>query len=178
MCNIRQRGDVADFGERIGRRFDEKQFGIGLHRLLPGIGIGQRHEGGFHPEALEDIAEQLHRGAEDAARGDDMVASGKQAHHASQDGGHAAGGGDAELRAFQRRQPLLQHADGRVGEARVDVARLLPAKTGGRLRCVLEHEAGSEEHRLGMLVELAADRPGADGQGFKIEFVVHGVSPQ
>jgi hypothetical protein len=32
-------------------------------------------------------------------------------------------GGDAGFAAFQRRQPLLKHPHGRIGEAGIDVAR-------------------------------------------------------
>ena len=51
-ARLRQRGDVAHFGQRVGRRFDEQQLGVRLHRRLPGRQIGRRHEGGLDAEAL------------------------------------------------------------------------------------------------------------------------------
>jgi hypothetical protein len=77
---------------------------------------------------------------------------------------HAAGRGDAVLGAFQRGEALLEHGDGRIGEAGVDVAFLFAGKALGGLRGALEDEAGGQVQRLGMLAELAALLAGANGQ--------------
>jgi hypothetical protein len=65
---------------------------------------------GLDAEARQDVAEQLLGGAEDAARSHDVLAGFHQGHHRGQDRRHAAGGGNAGLGAFQRRQPLLQRS--------------------------------------------------------------------
>ena len=59
-----------------------------------------------------------------------------------------------------------------IGEARIDVARLLVAEARRRLRRALEDEARGEIQRLGMLAELAALDAGAHRQRFQLVFVV------
>ena len=51
---------------------------------------------------------------------------------------------------------ILHRRHGRIGEARVDVARLLAGKSCGRLGGGFEHETRGQEYRLAVLVELAA----------------------
>ena len=54
-----------------------------------------------------------------------MVALLQQRETRRQDGGHAGRSGHAGLGALQRGQALFEDPDRRVGEARVDIARLL-----------------------------------------------------
>src|SRR5665647_2362793 len=89
-----------------------------------------------------------------------MVSRLEHTHHTSQYRRHARSGCDALLGAFHRREPLLEHGGGRIGEARIDVARLFADETGGGLRGILEHEAGSQEQCFTVLAELAAHRAG------------------
>ena len=65
VSDVGQRADVAHFGERIGRRFDEEQSGVRLHRRAPFRRVGRRHVGRLDAEAAEDVGEQLHGGTED-----------------------------------------------------------------------------------------------------------------
>jgi hypothetical protein len=96
---------------------------------------------GIDAEARQDVAEQLLRRAEDAARGDDVLARFHQGHYGAQDRRHAGGGGNAGLGAFERRQPLLHRGDRGIGEARVNVARLGAGETRRRLRRVFERRS-------------------------------------
>ena len=72
--------------------------------------------------------------------------------------------------AFERGEPLLEHFHRGIGEARVDVARLLVAEARRRLRRGLEHEARGEIQRFGMLAELAALDAGAHRQ--RVQLIV------
>ena len=51
----------------------------------------------------------------------------------------AAGGGDRADAALQRRDALLQHGHGRVGDARIDVPGALQVEQAGRVLGVVEH---------------------------------------
>jgi len=106
-----------------------------------------------------------------------MVAAFQEAHGARQNRGHAGGRGDTALGPLQRSKTLLEHAHRRVGEARVDVARLLVRKPRSSLRRRLEHEARREVQRLGMLIELAALDPGAHRQRFRLIWFAHRCVP-
>ena len=104
-----------------------------------------------------------------------MIAGRQQAHRASQDGRHAGGSRYAKFCAFQRSQALLECSHRGVGEAGVDVARLLADKALRRLFGGIEYEAGSEKQRFGMLIELGAVRARAHRQGVEIVFFSHGL---
>ena len=59
------------------------------------------------------------------------------------------------------REPVLQHRDRGIGEARVDEAFLAAAEARRGLLGAVEDEARGEEQRLGVLVELGAPLAGA-----------------
>ncbi len=165
MCNVGQRTDVADLGQRIGRRFDEEQTRIRLHRRAPLGGIGRRNESRLDAETAQDVLKQLHGGAKDRARGDDMLASAHQTHHRGQNRRHAGSKSDATFSAFQGCQSFLEHADAGIGETCVDRPGFGAGKARGGFGGAAENEAGSQEHRLGMFLELAALGAGAHSQG-------------
>ena len=94
-----------------------------------------------------------------------MVAGAQLAHHRGGDRSHAGRGRARGLRAFERGHALLEHGDGRIGEARILVARVLvlEAPLGGE-RAVVDVALG-EEQRLRGLAELRAQRAGMDQTG-------------
>ena len=167
MGGCGQRPDIGDFGQRVGRRFEEEQLRFRPDRRRPRRRVGLRHESRRNAGARHDVRKQLHGGAEQPAGRDDMVAVLQVGEAGGHDRRHAAGRGDAILGAFQRGEALLEHGHGRVGEAGVDVAFLLAGETPGGLRRVLEDEAGREVERLGVLAELAALLAGTNRQGFR-----------
>ena len=56
--DVGQRADVADLGQRIGRRLGEQQLRVRPHRRLPFGDVGLRDEGGLDAELGELAAEQ------------------------------------------------------------------------------------------------------------------------
>ena len=87
---------------------------------------------------------------------------------------HAGGGGHARLGAFERGEPRLEHRDRRVGEARVDVARLFVGELARRFRRALVDEARGERERFGVLLEVAAHAAGSDTEGVGLVVGCHG----
>ena len=79
---------------------------------------------------------------------------------------HAARGADRADAGLERRQPLLQHRRGRVGDAGVDVPGPLQVEQRGRVVGVLEDErrrlidrnGARAGHRVGMLAGMQAQR--------------------
>jgi hypothetical protein len=170
MRDVGDGGDIDQFGQRVGRRFDEEQARARTHRRAIGRQIGGRHERGFDAELGQDVAEQLLRGAEQAARSDHMITGLQHSHRQRQDGRHAGRRGDAGFSPFEGSQARLQGGDGGIGEARIDVAFGRAGKTGRGFGGTAEHIAGGEVQRFRMFAELAALDARAYGERIEIEF--------
>lgn len=55
---MRDRGDGLDVDQPqagVGRRFQEEQPGVVAHRGAPLVDVGAVHDGGFHPEARQQV---------------------------------------------------------------------------------------------------------------------------
>jgi hypothetical protein len=167
---IGQRSDIGQLHQRIGRGFQVEQPGFRADRGFPGGEIGQGDVAGGDAELAQVVGEQRNRAAENAVGRDDVVAALQQRHAGRQDRRHPRRGGDAGFAAFQRRQPLLEHAHGRVGEAGVDVARDRAAEAGGGFGGIGEHETGSGENRFGVFAFEGALLAGAHRQAGETEF--------
>ena len=132
MRHRRHRRDVGHFGQRIGRCLQKEQLRLRLHGGFPFADIGGGDKSRLHAELFQDAAEQIDRRAEDTARGDDVVAAFQQPHATGQNRRHAGSCRHALFRALHGSQTLLEHGDGGIGEARVDVARLFADEEQGR----------------------------------------------
>ena len=117
-------------------------------------------------EARQPILDHPAAGAEQRLGGDDMVAGLHQAHQRGRHGRHAGRGRARGFGAFERRHALLEHAHGRVGVARIDVARDLAGKARLALLGASVDIALREEQRLGGFAELRAQRAGMHQAGF------------
>ena len=95
------------------------------HRLPPGVEVGAVDQRRGDAEARQELGDHIVAGAEQRARGDDMVAGLQVAEQRRRHRRHAARHGAARLRAFQQAHALLEHGDGRIGVARIDEARIL-----------------------------------------------------
>ncbi|MCY1363110.1 hypothetical protein D9M69_498570 [compost metagenome] len=165
MGDLGQCADVHQLGQGVGRRLDEQQFGIGLDRRFPAVQVGQRRVVDLDAEALEVLLEQADGGTEHAARHQHMVAAAAQAHGDGEDRRHAGGSGHCLLGAFEGGDALLESPHGRVGVARIDVARHFAGKARGGVGGGTEHVAGGQEHGLAVLAFRSAALAGTHGQG-------------
>ncbi len=159
-----QGGDIGDFGQRIRRCFKKEELRFWPHRGFPGSDIGLRDEGGLDSETRHDGAEQLLRCAEQACRGDDVIAAAAQRHHQRENGRHSGSGGNTSLRTFQGGQAMLKSGNRRIGEARVHIAFFLARETRGGLRRRSEDKTRRQVQRFTVLVELATFLPGTHRQ--------------
>ena len=156
VCEFGESTDVAQRGQWVGGRLHEQHLGLGQDGRLPGRQVVQIDIAGADAEARQVFVEQHHGTAENAARTDQVIALLQQAHTGRQDGGHAGCGCHAGLSALHGCQPFFEGAHRRVGEARVDIARLLAAETCRRLGRRAEHEARGHEDGFGVFVFGAA----------------------
>ena len=162
MHDLGDGGDVDELERRIGRRFEERRLGVRTQRRPPGVEIGAVDQGRGDAEARQQLLDHIETRAEQSPRGDDVVARLELAHERGGDGGHAARGRARRLGAFEQRHPLLEHRHGRIGEARIDEARILALEARLReLHRVVEIALGEKE-RFRRLLEARAQRPAMD----------------
>jgi hypothetical protein len=102
-----------------------------------------------------------------------VITGREMGHDQREDRRHAARRSHGSLGPFQRCEALLEGIDGRVGEARVDVAVFFARKARSSLRRAVKDEAGGQVERLGVFVELAACGAGANSQRFQLILFVH-----
>ncbi len=179
----RQAGRVRHVGDRadvqrvelgVGDRLRVQQLGARRDGPAEGLGVVAVHEGDVDAELLEGVAEQRDGAAVERPGRDHVVAGAGQVEDGRADGRLAGGEGDAGHSVFQRGHPLLEHRRGRVGDARVDVARLLQREQAGGVLAVAEHEGGG-------LVDGHGPRAGggvgllAGMQGHRLEAGAHGA---
>jgi hypothetical protein len=166
--------DIRDLADRIGRRLDEEELRILPDRLFPRFQVREIDPRGLDAEFGEDLVEERHHGAEHAARRDEMVALLEQPENRGGHGRHSGGGRHARLRAFHGGQAILEHLHRGVGEARIDVARLFVGELARGFGGGLVDEAGGEDQRLRVLLEIAADGAGTNPERVGLELACHG----
>jgi hypothetical protein len=141
--------------------FEEEKLRFRTARPLPFVDARGRDEGRLHSEAAEVVVEELHRRAEHSRRAHDVVAAFQERHRGSEDRRHPRSGGEARFGAFQSGEPVLQHRHRGIGIAAVHPGALAAAEALLGLRGAVENEAGGEEQRLAVLLEVAAHLAGA-----------------
>ena len=109
-------------------------------------------------ETRQQLLDDVKTRAEQRPRRDDMVAGLELAHQRRGHRRHAAGGGARRLGALEQRHALLEHGDGRIGEARIDEARRVAFEARLGLRHRVVEIALGEEQRLRGLLELRTHR--------------------
>ena len=169
VCQISQRCDVAQIGQRIGGRFSKQQPRVGAQRCLPGSHVRLSDEGGFHAKTRHLAAQQLDGGAKHRLRGNDVVARLEHGQTHQQDGRHARAGGNGALSALHRRQAPLKAVHRGVGRTGIGVARLFQRKATCGAVAVTLHKAAGEVQRLAVFAPLAALHRFTHGQGFRVQ---------
>ena len=153
MHDVGDAGDVDELEGRIGRRFEERRLRVRTQSRPPGVEIRAVDEGRGDAEARQQLLHDIEARAEQSPRGDDVVASLKLAHERGGDRSHPARCRARGLGAFEQSHPALEHRDRRIGEARIDEARIVALEARlGKLHRVVEIALG-EEKGLGLSPE-------------------------
>ncbi len=169
MGDLAEGRDIHQFGQRVGRRLDDQQLGIGLDGLFPARQVDQWYVVNLDAEALEVLLEQADGRAEHALRYQHMVASAAQRHDHGEDRRHAGGRRHGLLGTFHGRQALLEGTHGRVGVARIDVARCFARKARGCISRCAEDIAGGQEQRFAVLTLRCTVLTGTHRQGVETD---------
>ena len=149
---VGQRADVADLGQRIGRRLGEQQLRVRLHRARARrrrrsarrSSSRRRTCANSRPNSMivepNTLCEQI-----------TWSPAFSRPMPSSRIALMPLDGADAGLGAFERGQAALHHRHRRVGEARVDERLFLVGEARRRGGGVGLHEAAGEEQRLRVL---------------------------
>ncbi|SKN16764.1 Uncharacterised protein [Mycobacteroides abscessus subsp. massiliense] len=73
VCQFGQRFQVGNFAQRVGRGFQEKQFGIGLDCRFPFIYINRRYMADLDAELSYDIIDKTDSRTKQTAAGNNMI---------------------------------------------------------------------------------------------------------
>ncbi len=172
--------DVQHLAAGIADGLAQHQPRRGRDGLAEAVMVARIDEGRLDAEARQGEAQHVARAAVERGRGHDMAAR-----------AHQGGDGDVQRRLaarhaqragalLQRRHALLEHRDGRIGDAAVDVAADLEVEQAGGMVDVAKHEGRRlvDRHRpragdgIRVLAGMQGQRVGLEELG-----VGHGISP-
>ena len=138
--DLRDGGEVGDVELRIADGLDVDSLGVVANRRPEVRGIVAVDERRLDAELREGDRKLRVRAAVEGARRDDVVAV--RAQREERDGlrCHAGGGRECRAPSLQRRHALLEGCDGRVRDARVDVAEGRQVEKACRVVRVVEDE--------------------------------------
>ena len=141
------RFEVDDDAAGVGQAFDEDRLAARRQRTAEILRIVRIDEMAGPAELLERQSELRQRSAVQVARGEELVALLQHGREDQELRGMAGGGGDGGAAAFQAGDAFLQHRDGGIGQARVDVAEIVQVEERRRVVDVVEHVGRGLEDR-------------------------------
>ena len=137
--DLRDRRQIDDDAARVGQALDEDRLAPRRQRAAEILRIGRIDEMAGPAELLERQPELRQRAAIQVARRQELVALLQHRREHQELRGMAGRGGDRGAAAFQAGDALLQHRDGGVGQARVDVAEIVQVEERRGVIHVVEH---------------------------------------
>ena len=179
----RQLGLVGDLGQArhvehleagIAQHLGVDQLGLRPDRGAEALQVPGLDEARGDAEARQGMGQQVDAAAVERGRGDDMGALVHQGRDRQIHGGVARGRRDRPDAHLERRDALLEHRDGWVGDPAVDVPGALQIEQRRSVLAVVEHVGGG-------LVDRHRTRPGrrvgplAGVQGKSVELEELGI---
>jgi hypothetical protein len=116
---------IGHFQSRIAQAFGEDEPRLRPDRPGEGARVARIDETGGDAKARQGQLQQVDRAAIKRIRRHDMSAGAHQRRDREVEGGLTACRAEGTHAAFEGGQTLLQHRDGRIGDAAVDMAGLL-----------------------------------------------------
>ena len=133
---------VEDFEPGIADGLSEDKARLGPDRGLEAGKVARRHETGLDAEARQRMAEKIDAAAIERRGRHDMAAGAHQGGDGKMQCAMPARGRYRADPAFEGRDPLLEHGDGGIGDARIDVADALEVEQRRRRIDVAKHIGG------------------------------------
>ena len=179
MRRVRPGPDVDDVQARVADRLGEHEPRLVVDVPLEILGSIRIDEAHLDAVLGQRVREQVVGAAVERRDGDDVLAGTRDVQHRVGDRRLTGREHECrerrldEARALELREPLLEHAPGRVHDARVDVAELLEREQVGGMLGVVEHERRRlvDRHRacvggrVGRLPAVQGDRLGSMSVG-------------
>ena len=165
MAIVRNRGDIRDFQERIGRGLGPNKLRLRCHRSLNRIEFRHVDEAHFQSPAHVNFAQQFGHAVINIRRRDDMIARRERLQNCARRG-ETRGKGERLVTAFERSQRLFERLPVRVRAPAVNEAVRITAfrvafERGGKM--------DRRRHRAGCGVDLM---PGVYRQRFDAHFAI------
>ena len=155
---------------RIADGLGEHQSGLGADRRAIRGGIARIDESGLDAEARQGELQQIGAAAVQRLGRYDVSARAHQRRDRQMQGRLTARRGDRADPALERCDPLLEHRDRRVGDARIDVPGALQIEQRRRLIGVREHVGGGLIDRHGARAgRRIRPLPRVQGHGVELE---------
>ena len=163
--------DVEDVDLRVAERLGIDQPGAVAQGCTEVVGLVGVDEGRLDAHLAQRDVELRVRAAIEQRRGHDVLARLHDRQDSRQLGRHAARGRERGAAVFQRRDALLQHRNGRIADARVDVAERLQVEEARRMirrvedirRCLIDRHRAASGHRVWDLAGVQTQRFDAEG---------------
>ena len=156
MREIGDRAQIHQLQHRVGRRLQQHELRRSRQRRAPLRKIGAVDELGGDAELRQQGRDDPVAGAEQRARCHHAVARLQMREQRRIHRGHAGRRGAAGFGALDQAEPLLQHRQRRIGEARILVVIDRAGERAFGLLGIVVDIARGEIQRLGGLAELAA----------------------
>ena len=145
--DLRHRFQIDDDAARVGKALEEDRLAAWRQCAAEVLRVVRIDEVARPAQLLERQAELCQRSAVQVARRDELVA---RFHHGDEDQElcrMARRGGTRGAPAFQVGDALLQHRDGGIGQARINVAEVVQVEERRRMLDVVEHVSRGLEDR-------------------------------
>ena len=167
-------GNVGDIAARVRDRFAKDRAGVLIHSGAQRVEIVEIDEFRAPAKAADGLAELGDGATVKPGRGDDVAPRRHQRKQRHDLRGMTGGAADGARTALHRGDARLQRGDGRIGQARIDIADFLQAKKPRGMAGILKDiGCGLIDRHLTRAGGRIGRRPGVDGGGVKTPVVGH-----
>ena len=157
--------EINDLETRIGGRLEKDRLSTAGEGSFPLGEITPIDKDGLDAKAGQDVGDDHRAAAEQGTGGNDLVAGLQERCHGGEHCCHATCRRAADVRTFDQAKALLEHRDGGVAVAAVDIAVDVAGEGRFRLLRRRVHETGGRVDGLGRLVETASPNTSTDKTG-------------
>ncbi len=165
MRDLGDGGNVEHVERRVGRALQEERPGVRLHRALPFVELEAVDQRRLDAVAGQEVLHHIAAASEQLLGGHHMVAGLERCQDRGGHRGHPGRRRAAGFGALELDHAALEHRNGRVGVARIDVAGVLALEARlAQLRAVVDIALGQEQP-LRRLAEFGAERAAMDQAG-------------